>query len=322
MISRPRDYDEYQWGRETWPFFVAVREGDHEIVSAMLRDFPWLARAEYAYLQCLHFVVLSEHSGRVLMAELLLDAGANPLAEGWSGTFGPEKRDDSPLARARDREDSRLVGLFEDAAARPGKVVPEQPRDSPSHQRELENEMMRAAHRGDTTAALDLISRHPELAQAGLYEAIHQDHPDLMRLLISHGADVTVPWRWCCWYTYLMHSLRYPEPRYGTAELLLQRGLSPDETNGQGMTTLHVLAAEGTTDSVRWLLDRGANLHARDGQFASTPLSWAARAGREDMVDLLLERGARPADPGGASWATPAAWARRKGHADLSKRLS
>src|SRR5262245_34627671 len=280
-MQRPPDYDEYQWGRETWPFFVAVHEGDLAQTQAMLHEFPWLARAEYAYLQCLHFVVLSGHPDRLAMAELLLAAGANPVAEGWSGKFGPEKRDDSPLGRARDREEGELAGLFENAASRQLAELPEQPRDPPSAWRELEDEMMKSGHRGDANASLALIRSHPGIAQAGLYEAVHQDHPELVRLLISHGADVTIPWRWCCWYTYLMHALRYRRPRYGTAELLLERGLSPNEPNGQGMTTLHVLAAEGTTGSVTWLLDRGANIHARDGQFASTPLAWAARAGRK-----------------------------------------
>jgi ankyrin repeat protein len=320
-MQRPPDFDEYQWGRETWPFFAAVRSGDRARVMEMLGEFPWLARAEYAYLQCLHFVVLSGHPERLAMAELLLSAGANPAAEGWSGRFGPEKRDDSPLARARDREERALVELLEEAASRLPGDVPEQPRDPPSARRELEDEMMQAAHRGDRDAALALIGRHPGIAQAGLYEAVHQDHPALVRLLISHGADVTIPWRWCCWYTYLMHSLRYPRPRYGTAELLLAHGLSPNETNGQGMTTLHILAGQGTTESVRWLIDRGADLHARDAQFASTPLAWAARAGRADMVDLLLERGARAVDPEDAPWATPVAWARRRGHGELAEKL-
>jgi ankyrin repeat protein len=317
-VQRPPDYDEPLWGRDTWPFLVAVYQGDEDAVRDMLRRDPSLARAEYAYLQPLHYAV---RGGRPAMVRLLLDAGADPLAEGWSGRFGGEVRDDTPLARARDRELSEIATLLEAAATRPLPVLPE--RSAPlTPERELENEMMEICHRGDVAAALDMIRRHQGIAQAGLYEAVHQDHPELVRLLLANGAQATKPWRWACWYTPLMHSLRYPTPRYETAQLLLDRGVSPSETNGMGMSALHILAGEATTDAAAWLLDRGADVHARDREFESTPLAWAARAGRADMVDLLLSRGAVPEHPEDEPWATPLAWARRRGRHDIVARLA
>ena len=98
MIPRPADFHEQTWGQNTWPFLMAVLEGDERTVREMLLREPWLARAEYAYLQPLHYAV---KGGRVEMVRLLLAAGANPLAEGWSGR---PLGDDTPLARARDRE--------------------------------------------------------------------------------------------------------------------------------------------------------------------------------------------------------------------------
>jgi uncharacterized protein len=312
-VQRPPDYDEPLWGRETWPFLAAVLEGDEATVREMLARDASLARAEYAYLEPLHYAV---RSGRDSMVRLLLDAGADALAEGWSGRFGPEVRDDTPLARARDRELTEIVALLETAAKQPLPRRPE--REAPlTPERDLENEMMRICHRGDMPAALDMIRQHPGIAQAGVYEAIHQDHPELVRLLLAHGAKATTPWRWACWYTPLMHSLRYSVPRYDTAQLLLDHGVGPNETNGMGMTTLHILAAEGTTASTGWLLDRGGNIHAHDREFESTPLAWAVRAGREDMTKYLLSRGAMPVHPDDEHWATPAAWARRRGHAHL-----
>jgi ankyrin repeat protein len=111
-----------------------------------------------------------------------------------------------------------------------------------------------------------------------------------------------------------MHSLRYPQPRYEIAQWLIDRGVRPDDTNGLGMATMHILANEGTTAAVGWLLERGADIHLRDREFESTPLAWAARAGRDDMVMFLLSRGAKPTLPDDEPWATPAAWARRRGH--------
>ena len=310
VIERPGDFDECIWGRDTWPFLVAVYEGREDVVREMLRGDPTLARAEYAYMQPLHYAV---RGGQVEMAKRLVEAGADPLAEGWTGRLG----DDTPLARARDREDHEMVAVLEDAIARPRPPAP--PRDSrtTNEWRELENEMFKTCGRGDATGALAMIDAHPGIAQAGLYEAIHHDHPELVRLLIERGADPTIPWRWACWYTPLMHALRYPEPRYETAQLLLDRGVKPDDTNGLGIAPLHILANEGTLEAAAWLLDRGADVHLRDRDYESTPLAWAARAGRTEMVKFLLSRGAKLVVADDPPWATPAAWARRRGHHHL-----
>jgi len=174
--------------------------------------------------------------------------------------------------------------------------------------------MMRICHRGDILGALEMIERHPGIAQAGLYEAVHQNHPALVKKLLDNGAKPAIPWRWACWYTPLMHSLRYREPRYEIAELLLANGVSVDEKNGLGMTTLHILAGEGTDTAISWLLDRGADINSRDSQYDSTPLAWAARAGREEVVRLLLSLGAKTVHPDDEPWATPIAWARRRNH--------
>ena len=307
VIERPGDFDDCIWGRDTWPFLVAVYEGREDVVRELLRADPTLARAEYAYMQPLHYAVRGGHVG---MAKLLVEAGADPLAEGWSGRLG----DDTPLARARDRGQEELVAILADAVARPRPAAPPRNAQSTSEWRELENEMFKICGRGDIDGALAMIEAHPGIAQAGLYEAIHHDHPALVRLLVEHGADPTIPWRWACWYTPLMHALRYAEPRYETAQLLLDRGVKPDHTNGLGMATLHILANEGSVDAAAWLLERGADIHLRDRDYESTPLAWAARAGRADMVRFLLSRGAKRALSDDPPWATPAAWARRRGH--------
>jgi ankyrin repeat protein len=314
FLQRPADFDEPLWGRDTWPFLAAVYRGDEAAVRQMLARDPSLASAEYAYLQAMHYAV---RGGRIGMVRLLLDAGADPLAEGWSGKFGDEIRDDTPLARARDRELDEIVTLLEKVAGdRPRSVSAE--RKAPSTpEREIEDEMMRICHRGEIEAALEMIDRHPGIAQAGLYEAVHQNHPELVRILLERGAKATKPWRWACWYTPLMHSLRYSEPRYDIAQLLLDHDVDPNETNGMGMTALHIVAGQGTVDAARWLLDRGADIHARDREFDSTPLAWAARAGREDMARFLLSRGASPVHPDDEQWATPLAWARRRNYPNL-----
>jgi ankyrin repeat protein len=313
-LQRPADFDEPLWGRDTWPFLAAVYNGDETTVRQMLARDPPLVWAEYAYLQPLHYAV---RGGRIGMVRLLLHAGADPLAEGWSGRFGDEIRDDTPLARARDRELSEIVALLEAAAGDKPRSVAAERKAQSTPERELEDEMMRICHRGDIDRALEMIDRHPGIAQSGLYEAVHQNHPELVRILLERGAKATMPWRWACWYTPLMHSLRYPSPRYDIAQMLLDHGVDPNETNGMGMTTLHIVAGQGTIEAAHWLLDRGADIHARDREFESTPLAWAARAGRADMVRFLLSRGAHATHTDDEPWATPIAWARHRNHMDV-----
>lgn len=313
-LQRPADFDEPLWGRDTWPFLAAVYRGDEAAVRQMLARDPSLARAEYAYLQPLHYAV---RGGRIGMVRLLLDAGADPLAEGWSGKFGDEIRDDTPLTRARDRELGEIVTLLEQATGDKPRSISMERKAPSTPERELEDEMMQICHRGEIEAALEMIDRHPGIAQAGLYEAVHQNHSELVRILLERGAQATTPWRWACWYTPLMHSLRYSQPRYDIAQLLVDHGVDPNETNGMGMTALHIIAGQGTVDAARWLLDRGADIHARDREFDSTPLAWAARAGREDMARFLISRSASVVHPDDEPWATPVAWARRRNHPNL-----
>ena len=68
-------------------------------------------------------------------------------------------------------------------------------------------------------------------------------------------------------------------------------GMTP-ETGG--MTPLMVAAFYGLTDNAKALLDRGADVNARNER--GTPLIWAAGSDRADadMIRLLLDRGADP----------------------------
>ena len=241
VTRRPADYHEPTWGRSTWDFFMAIYEGHEDRVRKMLRDDPSLARAEYAYLQPLHYAVKAE---RIRMVELLLATGANPLAEGWSGR---PLGDDTPLARARDREQPEIVRLLENAATKPLADIPPRQDAPPDARGQLEVAMSQCGHRGDTPGALRLLEEHPELAYAGLYEAVHQGHMKLARLLLERGADPTKPWRWSCWLTPFMHSLKHARPNYEMASMLMDYGVTADDANGMGMTTLHILVGLGTT---------------------------------------------------------------------------
>lgn len=106
--------------------------------------------------------------------------------------------------------------------------------------------------------------------------------------------------------------------------MLLAHGMSPDLMNWQHQTLLHLLCggraenAEAVVERATILLDTGANISARDDEYRSTPLAWAARTNALELAALLLARNAPTSLPDDEPWATPLAWAERRGHAEMA----
>lgn len=82
---------------------------------------------------------------------------------------------------------------------------------------------------------------------------------------------------------------------YGNRDLvkkILDRGAQVDARDLKDWTPLHIAATYGNTDTARLLLDRGAQVDARTPH-GLTPLHHAANNCRRDTVMLLLDRGAQ-----------------------------
>jgi ankyrin repeat protein len=108
--------------------------------------------------------------------------------------------------------------------------------------------------------------------------------------------------------------------------ILLASGMNPDLPNWQRQTFLHDLCSgrkrgqtpQDAIERARILLNAGASITARDEEYRSTPLAWAARTNMREMVEFLLAQGAPVNLPDDAPWATPLAWAERRGHAEVA----
>ncbi|XP_061573266.1 cyclin-dependent kinase inhibitor 2A [Cololabis saira] len=98
-------------------------------------------------------------------------------------------------------------------------------------------------------------------------------------------------------------------------EALLRRGAPVDGENCFGRTALQVMMM-GSSAVARLLLDHGADPGVRDRSTGSTPLHDAAREGFVETVRLLVQAGAehRARDN---KHCTPADLAREEGHADV-----
>ena len=111
--------------------------------------------------------------------------------------------------------------------------------------------------------------------------------------------------------------------------LLARGGLDPDYPTASGVTLLHEWCVRDMRnrtiarrrESAAVLLDAGANISARDDEYRSTPLAWAARLDLPDMVEFLLSRRAPTNLPDDEPWATPLAWATRRGHTQIAQML-
>jgi ankyrin repeat protein len=123
-------------------------------------------------------------------------------------------------------------------------------------------------------------------------------------LLVAAGANVRV--RTALGNTPLILAARRPS-NSRTVLLLLERGADAAERNDAGIGAVLAGAASGDVETVRLLLDAGANADEFPKSSASrateivarfrTPLMWAAYHNDVRMVRLLLERGADPNQP-------------------------
>ena len=151
----------------------------------------------------------------------------------------------------------------------------------------------------------------PDEFRIGAAFTMSADRPELLARLLGAGLRMPAVHTSCQGYLTRPDALR----------TLLAHGMSPDQMNWQHQTLLHHAATQDTTDCAAILLDAGATITARDDEYRSTPLAWAARANKPPMVEFLLSRGAPIALPDDAPWATALAWAERRGHQPIASML-
>ena len=169
---------------------------------------------------------------------------------------------------------------------------------------------------GDDDEAVRRIAADPRSAHAGcggvLAAAATMGKRKLLIRLLEAGAGVAPVVNDC--RTYL-----FTDPEM--LRLLLESGMDPNLPSWLHTTPLHDLCARDSRGRPRAhrlecaaiLLDAGSAISAKDDDYRSTPLAWAARHDVPDMVELLLAR-APVSLPDDDPWATPLAWATRRGH--------
>jgi ankyrin repeat protein len=164
------------------------------------------------------------------------------------------------------------------------------------------------AHYGDIRTAAAVFAANPALADDPDALGSAAGHEGFIRLMLRYQPDL--PRR-------VAVSCATP----ALTELLFEHGMNPSLPDWLRVTPLHRFAEKGHIENAALFIDHGADLHARDEEFRSTPLGYAAKYGKTLMVEFLLRRGAKPRLPDDPPWATPLAWAIRRGHDRIARTL-
>ncbi|XP_065208838.1 uncharacterized protein LOC135837476 [Planococcus citri] len=157
------------------------------------------------------------------------------------------------------------------------------------------------------------IDGEPLLIRAASY-----NQKDIVRVLVSHGADVNVnrgrPLLYAVFYGHREiveillqngarvnikvddegHSILHPAAKRGIKEIavaLVNKGADVNAVNIENISPLYIAAQEGTDQVAEVLIANKANINAVNKH--GTPLHRAAGHGHESMVALLLKNGAK-----------------------------
>jgi ankyrin len=213
------------------------------------------------------------------MVKLLLGAGAQVTLTNRYGL--------TPLAIAASNGSASMIGILLDAGA-----------DANAPDPAGETPLMSVTRVGRADAVTLLLDRGAKVdatdttyQQTALMVAVRENHPDIVTLLIARGASVnarTRVGRTPAWV------LPNSQPGFGHG-IGIVRGGSPDRgrrapTPG-GMTPLMYASRDGRIETVRMLLDAGADINQRDANDI-TPLLAAITNNHPDVARYLIERGA------------------------------
>ena len=234
---------------------------------------------------------------------------------------GTKLGNETPLAKAKDRDRTDLAELLKQAARKLSAYQPPAAKPKTDKQKLDYQFQIACGYQVDRDIIDVILAKHPEWATVGLYEAIHHNRIDIVRYLLQAGADINGHMPWACWLTPLMHAVRYSRVNCELADLVIEKGYSVNSVNGLGMTALHMAIVQEGADAIDYLLAHGADINIIDTEFCSTPLGWTARWGKLEMAKMLLNQGAERNLSGADSWARPILWAEKGNHEDIVRLL-
>ena len=285
----------------------AAMQGNKDAVRTMLKQGADVNTAQGDGMTALHWAV---QKGDVEIAQTLLYAGANIKATTRIGGY-------TPLLIAAKNGNAEMIAALVAAGADPN--APTTNGATP---------LMLAAQAGNVAAVKTLLERRVDVnakekvkGETALTFAAAYGRADVIRELTAHGADVKLTTNVIDMAVYNKEEAEriaqfqqqqaaqnagrggaQAEPRGGG------RGFNPNAKPGierqynytelvafwGGMSALHIAARQGQIESVKALLDGGADKNLLTVGDKSTPMLVATINGHFDLAKMMLDQGADP----------------------------
>ena len=317
----------------------AVKARDKGTVQSLIKQRMDVNATQPDGATALHWAA---HWDYLDTADLLIRAGAKVNAVNQYGV--------TPLSLACSNANAAMVEKLLDAGADPNIALPSG-----------ETILMTCSRTGNVAAVRALLvkgvnvnAKESEQGQTALMWAVAQKHPDVVKSLVEHGADIHL-------FSTGGFSALFFAARNGdveSARMLLATGADVNEVlktknDANGMTPLLLASASGHVPLATFLLEHGANPNATDAYGATalhytelrglTVLNGVAYANYQaylfrpnmtELVRVLLDHGANPnaqlmkAPPAGGYGgksvigATPFLLAAATGDASIMKQLA
>ena len=265
------------------PLHMAARQGDSAIVKPLLDHGADVNALDKNHVSPLHMAAARQYANADIV-QLLLRYGADVNAL--------DKNHVSPLHMAARQGDSAIVKPLLDHGADVNAL--DKNRVSPLHM---------AAARQYATTIVQLLLDHGADVNAldknhvsPLHMAARQGDSAIVKPLLDHGADVNALDKNHVSPLHMAAARQYANA--DIVQLLLRYGADVNALDKNHVSPLIVAVAENNLDCTRMLLPLTSEtiINAHDGE-GRTPLSITAGRGDDETVKLLLNAGADPNNP-------------------------
>ncbi len=255
------------------PLADAARDGDVEQVRALIAERARLNAAQGDGMTALHWAAFNDDHE---IAGLLLAADANVMVRTRVGAI-------TPLWLAASNGSVEMIDRL---------LTTEADVNIPTATGATA--LMAAAMSGNVEA-IDLLvergawvnARETENGQTALMFAAWENRPGAIRALVRHGALTGL-------MSFVVSMIEERLDDYGNPIPSRRRRVPGGNSVMGGLTPLLFAAREGHLESVRALVDSGADVDRVSGGDGSSPMVIAIGNGHYDVAQYLLDRGADP----------------------------